>query len=101
MIGYERSLLERQAKLRSRAAEERERIAHAAAPLQPYVTFTGRAFRLGRTISAHPELVFLGAAAVAIVKPRTALRAGGRLWAAWRTFQSARRYLRVLLPGRR
>ena len=101
MIGYERNLLERQAKLRSRAAEERERMAHATAALQPYVTLTDRALRLGRAVSSHPEWIFLGAAAVAIFKPRMALRAGSRIWTAWRTFQSARRYLHVLLPGRR
>jgi hypothetical protein len=101
MIGYERNLLERQAKLRSRAAGERERMAHAVAALQPYVTLTDRARRLGRAVSSHPEWVFLGAAAVVIFKPRRALRAGSRVWTAWRTFQSARRYLHMLLPGRR
>jgi len=101
MMGYERRLLERQAKLRARAAEERERMAHAVAPLQPYVNLTDRAVRLGRAVYSHPEWVFVGAAAVAMVKPRRALTVGGRVWAAWRTFQSARRYLGVLLPGLR
>lgn len=101
MIGYERNLLERQAKLRCRAAEERESMAHAVAPLRPYVTLTGRALRLGRAVSSHPEWFFLGAAAVAIFRPRMAVRAGSRLWAAWRTFRWARRYLYMLLPGSR
>lgn len=95
MIGYERKLLERQAKLRSRVAEERERMSHAVAPLQAYVTLTGRALRLGRAVSSHPEWVFLGAAVVAIFKPRMALWAGGRLWAVWRTLRSTRRYLQA------
>jgi hypothetical protein len=101
MMGYERNLLERQAKLRARATEERERLAQAAAPLQPYVNLTDRALRLGHAVYSHPRWVFVGAAAVAMVKPRRALKVGGRLWAAWRTFQSARRYLDVLLQGRR
>lgn len=101
MIAYERKLFEKQAQLRSRAAEERERLAHTVEGLQPYITLTDRALRLGRTIYSHPKWVAGGAAALAIFKPRKALRAARRLWVAWRTIRSARRYLRLLVPGRR
>ena len=101
MIGYERNLFERQAKLRSRAAAERERMAQSLGPLQPYITVTDGALRVGRAIYSHPYWIALGAAALAIFKPRQVLRAGRNLWVAWRTIRSARRYLLAFVPSKR
>jgi len=101
MIGYERKLFERQAQLRSRAAGEREQVAHSLESLQPYIKLTDGALRLGRAVASHKKWVAVGAAALAVFKPRKAARAASRLWFAWRTIRSARRYLRVLVPRRR
>lgn len=97
MIRYERDLLERQARLRSRAAAERERMAHSFEPLKPYLTLTDRALRVGRAVRSHPEWVAGAAAVIVIFKPKMVLRAGSKLWLAWRTVQSARRSLGALL----
>jgi hypothetical protein len=93
MMRYERELLERQIRLQAQAAAERERLAADARSLRPYVAFVDRVRRTGQVLRAHPEWVAAGVAVLFIWKPRRVLRAGPRLWAAWRALQSVRRVL--------
>lgn len=88
------ALMERQQALIARSAVLRERMAHDAAPLAASLERADRLLDTLRWLRAHASLPALGAAAVALWRPRKAWRWAARAWKLWRGWQRLRRLLK-------
>ena len=88
------ALMERQQALIARSAVLRERMAHDAAPLAASLERADRLLDTLRWLRAHAGVPALGAAAVALWRPRKAWRWAARAWKLWRGWQRLRRLLK-------
>lgn len=75
--------------LRLRSAELRLSIAHDLQSLQAPAAVIDRGLQGLRWLRAHPALPIGAAVALAVLRPRRALRWGSRLWWGWRLWRRA------------
>ena len=88
-----RTLQLRREALRLRSAELRVSIAHDLQALQAPAAWVDRGLSGLRWLRAHPALPIGDAVALAVLRPRRAMRWGARLWWGWRLWQRAARLL--------
>ena len=90
----------RRERLLLRSAALRAQIAQHAAPLKPPLALADQVGDGLRWLRQHPEWPLGGLLAVAVLRPRRALRWSARLWSTWRLWRKAQRFL-ALVPMRR
>ena len=98
MINGERTsaLLLRQRMLLMRSAELRARFAADAQMLAPPLHMADQVLAGWRWLRAHPAVPAALLVALAVLRPRRALRWGLRLWWGWQTVRRLQQRLKVL-----
>ena len=85
------ALVQRREALIARSAVLRERMARDAAPLAASFEHADRVIDAWRWLRAHPVVSAVGAAIIALWKPRQAWRWTARAWTVWRGWLRLRR----------
>lgn len=80
---HELQLVLRRQHLQARSALLRDRLAQQAQPLAAPLALADTLREAWRWLKRHPEVPLAGAAVLALLRPRRALRWAGRLWWAW------------------
>lgn len=89
----DRDLLQRQQALLRRSQQLRLSLAEDAQVLERPLALADRVGAAVRWLYHHPQWPVGVLAAMAVLRPRRALRWGGRVWWAWRTYRKTLRLL--------
>lgn len=93
-------LQRRRERLRLRSTELRVAIGERARVLEPPLALADQVHRGVAWLRTHPQWPLGALAMLVLLRPRRALRWGGRLWWGWRLWRRSQRLLRAIVEPR-